>query len=130
MTHQHPDKTESQETTLDAWHRHSADEGVPQKESGAHANITALLITFVVITVATVVFSVIIGLYTVKRVSQLTAESEGRGLQVMSTEATQYTQDALAAQAGYRWTAEGKVQIPIEQAMQQVVADYQEKQGK
>lgn len=130
MTHQHPDHTESQETTLDAWHQHPADEGVPQQEHGAHANIPALLITFVVITVATVVFSVIIGLYMTKRVSQLTAESEGRGLEVMSTEVAQYTQDALDTQATYGWTAEGKVRIPIEQAMQRVVADYQETQGK
>lgn len=129
MTDHHPDHTESQETPLDAWHQHSPDEGVPQQEHGAHANISALLITFVVLTVATVAFSVIIGLYTIQRVTQLTAASEGKGLMAMSAEAVQYKQDALAAQTGYSWTAAGTVRLPIDQAMQKVVAEYQETQG-
>ncbi len=130
MTHHTQDHTEPQETVLDAWHQHPADQGVPQQEHGAHANITALLITFVVLTLATVIFSVIIGLYTIREIGQYTAQGERQGLEAVSTEALQYKEDALAAQAGYSWTANGTVKIPIDQAMQKVIADYQETQSK
>ncbi len=128
-SHESTDHTESVHSKLDEWHQHPPEQGVPQIEHGAHANITALLLTFVVVTVATVIFSVIIGLYTINQITRLQTEGEGMGLAAVAPEAAQYRQDALAAQNGYGWTAEGNVRLPIEQAMEMVVADYGEKKS-
>lgn len=127
--HEHIDHTEPVHSQLDEWHQHPPGLGLPQLEHGAHANVKALLATFVVVSVATVVFCVIIGLYVINQISRLQGEGEDAGLRAVAPEAVQYKQDALAAQTGYGWTAEGNVRLPIEQAMQMVVAEYQEKHG-
>lgn len=127
-SHEHEPHTEPVHSQLDAWHQHPPELGLPQTEHGAHANIGALLATFVVVTAATVVFSVIIGVFTINQVTRLKTEGEATGLAAMAPEAATYKEDALAAQSGYGWTAEGSVRLPIEQAMQMVV-DQQEAPG-
>ena len=122
-THSHDDHTPSKPVELDAWHQHPPEDGVPQTEHGAHANITVLLVSFVAITVATVAFSVLIGVYALNQMDKLITDRELQGLAAVAPEAAAYKQTAFAAQAGYGWTAEGAVKLPIEQAMQIVLRE-------
>lgn len=108
----------------DEWHRHTAEEGAPQIEHGAHATPTALAITFVgmVLGVAAVVLILIV--YFNSYVSQVKAEKEeGVG---MSEDFEAYRADSIAHLAGYGWTdpAAGRVHVPIELGMEQVIAEY------
>jgi hypothetical protein len=125
MSHDHPDHSPAQETSLDAWHEHPLDKGVPQKEHGAHANTHALLLVFAVVTVSTVAFSVVIGLFFINQVNRLKGERESSNFGAAVADSAAYKKDALAAQAGYGWTAEGNVRLPIDKAMEKVVAAYQ-----
>jgi hypothetical protein len=123
-SHEPTDHTEATHSPLDQWHQHPAELGVPQTEHAAHANIPVLLVAFTVITVSTVVFSVIIGMYAINQISLKREAGEDIGLRALAPEVVQYKEDALAAQQGYGWTAEGNVRLPIEQAMDMIVADY------
>ncbi len=127
-SHEHEPPTPPVHSARGAWPQHQPGLVQPQREHGAHANIGALLATFVVVTAATVVFSVIIGVFTLNQVTRLKTEGEAVGLAAMVPEAAAYKKDALAAQTGYGWTAEGRVRLPIDQAMQMVV-DKQEAPG-
>lgn len=123
--HNHTDHTEATHSELDSWHQHDPADGLPQAEHGAHARIGILLATFVVITVATVAFSVMIGVYALGEVDSLITEREAEGLAAVAPEAAAYKRNALAAQAGYGWTAEGSVKLPIEQAMELVIREQE-----
>ena len=125
-THAHEDHTEATHSELDAWHQHDPVNGVPQAEHGAHANIGILLVTFVVITVATVAFSVMIGVYALGEMNQLISEREASGLAAITPEAAAYRENSMAAQSGYGWTAEGAVRLPIEEAMQLILREQGE----
>ena len=120
-THQH--HTEPTHSELDAWHQHPAAEGMPQVEHGSHAKFGILLITFIVITVATVAFSVLIGVYSLDQMDRLIGQREAEGLEAVAPEAAAYKHNALAAQSGYGWTAEGSVKLPIEHAMELIVQE-------
>ncbi len=122
-THAQDDHTPSKPVELDAWHQHPPEDGVPQTEHGSHANISVLVVSFVVITVATVAFCVIIGVYTLNQMDKLITEREIEGLAAVAPEAAAYKQAALAAQTGYAWTEDGAVKLPIEQAMQIVIRE-------
>jgi hypothetical protein len=124
--HEHPHATPEMPADITAWHRHTDSEGVPREEHAAHANTRALLVTFVVITLGTVIFCLIIGVYTIGQVNRLKTTGEVEGLAVLNAEASQYKRDALASQENYGWTAEGKVRLPIEQAMRMVVEEHKE----
>ncbi|MFG0243444.1 MAG: hypothetical protein ACF8R9_11730 [Phycisphaerales bacterium JB054] len=126
MSTHHDAHTESTHSELDAWHQHPAAEGMPQAEHGAHARFSVLLATFVVITVATVAFSVLIGVYSLGQMDKLVAEREAQGLEAVAPEAAAYKHAALAEQAGYGWTEEGNVKLPIEHAMQLVLREQAE----
>ncbi len=121
-----PHETPRMPAAIDPWHRHTPEEGLPRQEHGAHANITALLITFVVITLGTVIFCVIIGVYTIGQVNRLKTSGEIEGLTVLNAAAREYQRDALAVQETYGWTADGKVRLPIERAMEMVVEEHRE----
>lgn len=126
MSTHHDAHTESTHSELDAWHQHPAAEGMPQVEHGAHAKFSVLLVTFVVITVATVAFSVGIGVYSLGQMDKLVAEREAEGLEAVAPEAAAYKHAALAEQSGYGWTDEGNVKLPIDQAMELVISEQGE----
>lgn len=121
--HAHDQHTQPTHSELDAWHQHDPADGLPREEHGAHANITVLLVTFVVITVATVAFSVMIGVYALGEMDKLTSEREAAGLTAVAPEAAAYKRNAIAAQAGYGWTEEGNVKLPIDHALQLIVQE-------
>jgi hypothetical protein len=124
--HGTPHETPEMPQDIEPWHQHAPEEGVPREEHAAHANITALLITFAVITVGTVIFCVIIGIYTIGQVNRLKAAGEVEGLAAVNTISRTYKRDALASQDAYGWTADGKVRLPIDQAMQMVIEQHGE----
>jgi hypothetical protein len=118
-----PEHTEPLPSHLDAWHRHEPNEGVPREEHAAHANIPVLLAAFVVITIGTLVFSVIIGVYTIGQVNRYKQAGEAEALGAMNQTAREYKRAALAAQEGYGWLESGQVRLPITQAMRLVAED-------
>ena len=125
-SHHHETESPAQETPLDAWHQHTAEEGLPQTEHGAHANTHALLVVFAVIIVSTVVFSAIIGMFAINQMNRLKGEREVAGLASLANDAAAYKEDAQATQSAYGWTPEGNVRIPIDKAMEKVIARYQD----
>lgn len=129
-THAHDEHTPDVHSELDAWHQHDASEGAPQAEHGAHARIGILLATFVIITVATVAFSVMIGVYAIGQMDKLIGEREVAGLNALAPQAASYKQTALANQNGYGWTEDGAVKLPIEEAMQIIVREKGGNAGK
>jgi len=126
MSTHHDAHTEATHSELDAWHQHPAAEGMPQAEHGAHAKFSVLLVTFVVITVATVAFSVLIGVYSLGQMDRLVAEREMQGLEAVAPEAAAYKHAALAEQSGYGWTDEANVKLPIERAMELILREQGE----
>ncbi len=113
----------------DAWHQHTADEGAPQVEHGSHATPTALAITFVgmVLGVAAVILILIV--YFNSYVSQVKAEKE-EGVS-SAAEFETYRAESLAHLEGYGWTdpAAGRVHVPIDMGMQQVIDEYAAARG-
>jgi hypothetical protein len=125
MNAEHPtDHTPEVHSELDAWHRHDPSEGLPQQEHAAHANIGVLLVTFVVITVATVAFAVAIGFYALGQIDSLRGEREVAGLRAVSPEAQAYKRAAMARQESYGWTETGTVRLPIDRAIEVMVAEH------
>lgn len=112
----------------DQWHRHSAQEGVPQTEHAAVASPKVLAISFLVITfsiAATVLVLVIFFDHYTASFKALQMEST-----TLSTPFNEYKtrwdeQDSRT----YGWANEadaraGNVRIPVEQAMGRVVEKY------
>lgn len=79
-----------------------------------------------VITLGTVIFCVLIGVYTIGTVNRLKTVGEMEGLEVLHEEAAAYKRDALALQQSYGWTADGKVRLPIDEAMRMVAEEHTE----
>ncbi|MBK7404316.1 MAG: hypothetical protein IPJ41_06685 [Phycisphaerales bacterium] len=127
--HEQPHESPAAPNHLDEWHQHVPAEGLPRAEHGAHARIAPLLITFVVLSVGTVIIAVLTGIYTIGHVNQVRGEREREGLTVADP-ARAYKQSSLASQQGYGWTAEGKVKLPIDRAMEMVIEKYAEKNTK
>ena len=108
----------------DEWHQHSPEEGAPQIEHGAHATPTVLAITFVAMVLGVAAVVLILVVYFNSYVSRVKAEKqEGVGL---SEAFETYRADSIAHLEGYGWTdpASGRVHVPIEMGMEQVIAEY------
>lgn len=111
----------------DAWHRHSEEEGMPQDEHGSTVNPTMLGIVFVVM-VFGVAFVILLltayfnsYTYTFKAVKQ-----EG----VPTTSRQGYVQHLNESQqklGSYGWLDRqaGTVHLPIDDAFDRVIADYE-----
>ena len=113
----------------DVWHRHTAEEGVPQSEHVSRINPLALLLVLGGMTVFVVGTVIVTAFYFVQHTSALKQE-----LQETTDAATQqieYRTAAMALQDQYAWenAEEGPVRIPITQAMQRVVEEYQRQEA-
>jgi hypothetical protein len=64
-----------------------------------------------------------IGVYALGEMNKLMGEREAAGLAAVAPEAAAYKRNALAAQSAYGWTAEGNIQLPIEDAMRLIVEE-------
>ncbi len=117
-----PHETPVHHTEPDAWHQHSADEGAPQLEHAAHANPTALAITFIGMILGVAFVIVVLVAYFNNYVSTIKAEKqEGVGI-AAPFEASKA--EALAHLDGYGWVDHDTVYIPVEAAMDRVVQRY------
>lgn len=128
--HRAPDHTEPIRAHLDQWHQHESAEGMPREEHTAHANVPALLASFVVITLGTLIFSIIVAIYTIGQVNEFKKAGEVQALPAVTEAAREYERAALAAQEGYGWTDSGRVRLPIERAMQIVAAEAEGQEGR
>lgn len=117
MSNQHLDHEHAQP---DSWHRHTPDEGGSQEEHGAHASPKALAMTFVAMVLG-VVFTVVVLIvffenYTSKfKVGVEETTTIGEPARLAKSESF-----GRLNQGG--WINHDTVQIPIDQAMQRVVA--------
>ncbi len=131
----------------DAWHRHTPDEGPPAVEHGAKANAVVLSVAFIGIVgfVALVIgatFLYFVSYTTTKRrersettvlAGPVTSTDEARLARLSGPPATikfwDYRWATEKHLAGYGWgepatAPEGRAAIPIDQAMDKVIARY------
>lgn len=114
---------------VDPWHHHSAAEGLPQHEHTGVVNTSMLMRWFVLIVVVLAGVLVAISLYFTSTVTQLKAQLIETN--VLAADANLKKAEAMKVlsmdgPASYSWSDAdaGKVQIPIRQAMDKVVARY------
>ena len=117
-----PHETPVNYTEPDEWHRHTPDEGAPQIEHGAHANPTALAITFIAMILGVAFVIVVLVAYFNNYVSTIKAERQ-EGVSIAEPfEATKA--QALAHLDGYGWVDHDTVHVPVSVAMDRVIAQY------
>lgn len=117
----------------DSWHHHSLAEGMPQHEHASMLNIRIITLWGVATSVGLILFMLAIAMYFTRYTTALRHEREERtawqGLSRNARE-TREAAEAVLSTGGKRETfswvqeSEGKVQIPIERAMQRVVETY------
>ncbi|MEQ8850573.1 MAG: hypothetical protein RIB32_02175 [Phycisphaerales bacterium] len=111
----------------DAWHQHTADEGLPQTEHGARANPVALTVTLFAIVFSFVFLLLVVWLYYNTYSTQLKAE---RREVVSDTLRTDYAtkrggaQTRLTQSPGWIDRINGKVHIPLDRAASLVIEEY------
>lgn len=116
----------------DAWHHHDSAEGMPQREHAGVANPAAIARWFTVILIAVVGLIIILSVYFVKYTTMMRHEriETFAWISKDAVNAKAQAEGKLGMTGGtpvYTWAdaATGAVQIPIEQAMKQVVAKYE-----
>ncbi|MBX3365432.1 MAG: hypothetical protein KF866_11810 [Phycisphaeraceae bacterium] len=110
----------------DSWHRHSAEEGAPQVEHGAHINLFMLTVIFIIITAFLVVTVAGLIVYFDRHTTKL-RQQEIENTILAEQESLPYRDQSQLALSGYAWSDQkaGKVHIPIEEAMKKVVQQYE-----
>lgn len=122
----------------DSWHHHSADEGLPQHEHLAVLNTVAIARWGIFISVSLVVVMVSLGAYFSSYVTKLKHDREEREAWLRISQSARGFRESAdkalstgeqADKPAYSWAPEGdgKVQIPLDQAMQRVVQSYGKK---
>lgn len=109
----------------DDWHQHTAAEGMPQEEHAAQASVKALGMTFIVMTVGVIVTILLLVVYFKSYVGTYKAKvQEGTAIMQPAFEAKLAAQSKLES---FGWIDRDArtVHIPIDQAMQSVINDYQ-----
>ncbi|MFK7884277.1 MAG: hypothetical protein AB8F26_08880 [Phycisphaerales bacterium] len=109
----------------DDWHQHTAAEGMPQEEHGSQASVKALGMTFIVMTVGVIVTILLLVVYFKSYVGTYKAKvQEGTAIMQPAFEAKLAAQSKLES---FGWIDRDArtVHIPIDQAMQSVINDYQ-----
>ena len=110
----------------DDWFRHSADEALPQQEHAAHVNTTAIGLTLLSIVFGVLLTVVLLSMYFVQYANTRKAEmNEGTGSAAAFIEYRDRSESALGATAWVDRSA-GTVNLAIDDAMDAVVADYQQ----
>lgn len=115
--HEHPD----------SWHRHTSDEGAPQVEHAATINLVSLTVIFVFMSVFLVVTVAGLIVYFDRHTTSV-RQQEVEHTILAEQESLPYRTQSLDALGGYAWSdpKAGKVNIPVERAMDRVVEMYAE----
>ena len=115
----------------DSWHHHEAAEGMPQHEHAGVADPVAIARWFTGILIAVVGLIIVLSVYFVKYTTKMRHERiETFGWISKEAAAARAQAEGQLGMAGappaYEWAdpAAGRVQIPIDQAMNEVVAKY------
>jgi hypothetical protein len=108
----------------DDWFRHGADEAPPQHEHASHVNSTAIGLTLLAIVFGVLFTVIVLSMYFISYSTTLKAERQ-EGVESANPYLA-YRDDAAKklARAGWADRAAGTVYIPIESAIDGVVADY------
>ncbi len=114
----------------DAWHRHTTDEGSPQSEHLSQVNPVALIVTLGGMTVFTVGAIVVTAIYYIQYTENL--KQELRETTDMASQQIEYRTTVSVMQDVYAWenAQEGTVRVPVSQAMERVVEDYQRQEAR
>lgn len=108
----------------DDWFRHSEDEALPQKENAAHVNTTAIGLTLLAIVFGVLFTVVILSMYFVNYANTRKAKmNEGTASAQAFLEYRDQSEAMLSA-TGWADRAAGKVNLPISEAMDSVVEQY------
>ena len=118
MTNQH---LEHEHEKPDDWFRHSSEEGAPQGEHGSHASARALAITFIAMTLG-VAFTIVVLIAFFNSYSSRFKESV-QETTTLGNEVRQMKATAQGELQQYGWVDHDRVQIPIDKAMKEVVAE-------
>ncbi len=108
----------------DDWFRHSPEEGLPQHEHAGHVNTTTIGLTLLVIVFGVLGTVILLSMYYVSYTTTLKAERQ-EGTQ-SAAEYLAYRDNAERALSSFGWADRnaGKVNVPIDRAMDEVVAYY------
>lgn len=109
----------------DDWHQHSAADGVPQDEHAAQASVKALGMTFIIMTVGVILTILVLVAYFKSYVGSYRAKvQEGTAIMQPAFEAKLSARKHLE-EFGWIDRDAQTVHIPLDRAMEQVVAEYQ-----
>ncbi|HHN77646.1 MAG TPA: hypothetical protein ENK11_03090 [Phycisphaerales bacterium] len=108
----------------DDWFRHSPEEGLPQHEHAGHVNTTSIGLTLLVIVFGVLGLVILLSMYYVSYTTTLKAERQ-EGTR-SAAEYLAYRDSAERALSSFGWADRnaGKVNLPIDRAMDDVVAYY------
>jgi Tfp pilus assembly protein PilE len=110
----------------DAWHQHTAAEGMPQHEHGAHASAKALGLTFIVMVVGVILVILVLIAYFNSYVSGFKArQQEGTAVMAPAFNEKLAARERLNSH-GWIDRDAGTVHIPVPQAIDAVVNEYRQ----
>ncbi|MBL4590839.1 MAG: hypothetical protein JKY96_02650 [Phycisphaerales bacterium] len=109
----------------DQWHTHSADEPAPQLEQAAHVSPKWLALTLIAIVFGVLFVIIVLVVYYNNYMSKYDAS-----INETTTEAQASFEEKIAVQTtrnSFEWIdrENGIVQIPVDMAMDLVIADYE-----
>ncbi|MCE7973536.1 MAG: hypothetical protein DYG92_04310 [Leptolyngbya sp. PLA1] len=107
----------------DSWHHHAPEEGRPQHEHAAVVNTMSLTRWFVLLVIALVTVIVVISVYFTSAVTRMKAQRIETN--TLSADVSREKARTAAILATGKDPSGAAVQLPIEQAMDQVVSKYQ-----
>lgn len=108
----------------DDWFRHSPDEGLPQHEHAAHVNSTAIGLTLLAIVFGVLLTVIVLTMYFVSYTTRLKAERQEGTKSAEPYLAYRDQSQRTLDRFGWADREAGTVNLPIERAMDDVVAFY------
>ncbi len=125
MSHHH--HTPEVHDHADAWHRHSAEEGMPQVEHAGTVSPFALIKAFVAIVGTVAVLVIVLSMYYTHTVTQVKAEQMETDRLAAEWNSTRAGWDA--ALSSYAPVGDSGWRIPIDKAMDRVINRYEARGG-
>jgi len=108
--------------TNDAYHTHTADEGVPMQEHGSQVSPKMLGITLIVMVLGVLI--VILGLVVYFDSYMSSYRAEANESDELSAATWEEIQDKKASLEEYAWIDDQTVRIPLSEASERVLAQY------
>ena len=106
------------------WFRHSEDEALPQQEHAAHVNTTAIGLTLLAIVFGVLFTVVILSMYFVSYANTRKAAMNEGTASAQAYTAYRDQSAATLSTGGWADRAAGTVNLPLDDAMESVIAEY------